>query len=134
MIKRYSSSQIKPFVKLSSVIDDTIADHDIKDCHNEAHQDKDESLHDEENMQRKTDSQFCGEHSITDNKNNAKDECATEISTAREILRQTDEIMNFRSCETEQINNTSENSLSRRITRQQSHNTRVMTTKTRSKS
>ena len=51
VIKRYFISQIKPFVPQQIVLDDFIANRNIKDNHKKEQLDKEETLNHEENMQ-----------------------------------------------------------------------------------
>ena len=70
-------------------------------------------------MQLSVDLQSYGEHSVTDDSDTIQKECNKEISRAREILRQTDEIMKSVESETERNSNMSEKNTIRKTAQYQ---------------
>ena len=75
VIKRYSTSQIRPFLEQPSVLDDYIKERKIEDTHNKTNYDLDEPELDEDNIQLNVDQQLYGEQSIADNSDNVTKNC-----------------------------------------------------------
>ena len=61
IMKRYSISQIRPFLKQPSMFDDSITKRKINDRHDETNKDPDEFEFDGENVQFNVDQQLYGE-------------------------------------------------------------------------
>ena len=120
-IKRYSSSQIRPFVAQPSELDDAKADRKIEDCHTKANPTEDEPTHDEKIVQLNFYSQPYGEQSATDDSDNMQKKHNKAIAKAREILMQTEEIMDNKPSNPRKDVAASTNNPSRCASRQQSH-------------
>ena len=118
------------------MLDDSITERKIEDRHekmNKEPDEPDEPEYDGDNVQMNVDQQSYGEQSITDDSDNVNKDCDQEITKAREILEQTDGMMKESSDEPDQIT-TSQNVISRRVTRQHTQSARGMATRTRSQS
>ena len=70
VIKRYSTSQIRPFWEQLSMIDDSMTERKIKDRHGQTEKDPDEPEYEDSNVQLNVDQQLYGEKSITDDSDN----------------------------------------------------------------
>ena len=66
-IKRYSSSQIRPFFEQLSMLDYSITERKIEDRHDKTYKEPDEPEFDVDNVQLNVGQQSYGEQSITDN-------------------------------------------------------------------
>ena len=108
-IKRYSTSQITPFLEQASTLDDSITEHKIEDLHDKTDKDLDEPEFDSDSVQLNADQQSYGEQSITDVSDN--------VNT-----------------ESKQQSTISPNDTPRRVTLKQTQSARGMATRTRSQS
>ena len=68
VIKRYSRSQIRPFLEQPSMLDDSIAQRKIEDWHDKMYRETDESEIDGDNVQLNVDEQSYEEQLITDDR------------------------------------------------------------------
>ena len=133
VIKRYSTSQIRPFIEQTSMLNNSIVERKIEDRHYKTCKEPDEPVFDGDNEQINVDQQSYGKQSITDDSDNVTKNCDQEITQVREILEQTESMMKEDSNEYDQCK-TSPNDISRRVTRQQTQSARRMATRTRSQS
>ena len=78
-IKRYSTSQIRPFWEHSSMLDDSITKHKIEGQHVWTDNEPDEPEFDCDDVQLDVDQQWYGEHSIIDDSSNMAKICDREI-------------------------------------------------------
>ena len=91
-------------------------------------------MHEEKNVQLNLDSQSYGQESVTEYCDNIQREHDKEIAKAREILRQTNIVVDNKSPGQRQDDAASTNNPSPRIARQQSRNARGVATSARSQS
>ena len=97
VIKRYYTSQIRPFMAQPSVLDDAIVECDIEDRKTQATPKEDELMHEEDSLQLNVDSQSLTEQSVTDQNHSIQNERDEEAAKARETLKQTDKAIGNKS-------------------------------------
>ena len=93
IIKRYSTSQIRPFLEQTSLLDDSFAECKIEDRHEKMNKKPDEPEFDGDNVQMNVDEQSYGEQSIADDNDNVNKDCDQEITKTRDFLEQTDNMI-----------------------------------------
>ena len=84
VIKRYSASQIRPFLEQPSMLDDFITERKIENRQDKTDKDPNEPEFDGVNAQLNVDQQSYGEQSITDDSDDVTKSCDQEITKARE--------------------------------------------------
>ena len=87
VIKRYTTSQTRPFLEQPSMLDDSITERKIEDRHDKTTKKPDEPELDGDNVQLNVDQQSYGEQSITNETENVTKNCDQRIKKSTRNLR-----------------------------------------------